>query len=136
MDDILITCSSSSAIQTLLTALHKEFTVKDLGPLNFFLGIEVLPCAHGVILSQQRYIMDILKCTKMVEAKPVTSPMATSTPLSTFEGDLFSDPTLYRSTVGALQYLCITRPDISFFVNSHSSCTNLRTYIGNPSNSS
>jgi hypothetical protein len=61
--------------------------------------------------------MDILKCTKMVEAKPITSPMATSTHLLAFEGDLFSDQTLYRSIVGALQYLCITRPDISFCFN-------------------
>jgi len=43
--------------------------------------------------------------------------MASSTHLSACEGDLFFDPTLFRSTVGALQYLCITRPDISFCVN-------------------
>jgi len=53
----------------------------------------------------------------MLEAKPVNSPMASSTHLSAFEGDLFEDPTLYKSTVGALQYLCITRPDISYCVN-------------------
>jgi hypothetical protein len=83
----------------------------------FFLGIEVLPCPTGFLLSQHRYIVDILRRTKMLEAKPINSPMASSTHLSTFEGDLFPDPTLYRSTVGALQYLCITRPDISFCVN-------------------
>jgi hypothetical protein len=53
----------------------------------------------------------------MVDAKQVASPIATSTSLSTFEGDSFEDPTLYRSTIGALQYLCIARPDISFTVN-------------------
>jgi hypothetical protein len=53
----------------------------------------------------------------MVDAKPVASPMATSTNLSAFEGESFEDSTIYRSTVGALQYLCITRPDISFIVN-------------------
>ncbi|KAF5454861.1 hypothetical protein F2P56_024495 [Juglans regia] len=61
--------------------------------------------------------MDILKHTNMLEAKPVHSPMATSTKLSAYEGEVFSDRTLYRSTNGALQYLCITRPDISFTVN-------------------
>jgi hypothetical protein len=53
----------------------------------------------------------------MAAAKPVSSPMSTTTSLSTFEGASFDDPTLYQSTIGALQYLCITRPDISFTVN-------------------
>jgi len=117
VDDILITCSNHVAIRDLLAALHLDFAVKDLGSFNFFLGIEVLPYSRGVVLSQQRYILDILKRTKMTKAKPTTSPMASSTHLSAFEGDLFNDPTLYRSTVGALHYLCITRPDISFSVN-------------------
>lgn len=43
--------------------------------------------------------------------------MATSTRLSTYDGETFSDPTLYRSTIGSLQYLSITRPDIAFAVN-------------------
>ncbi|GLT71011.1 hypothetical protein SLA2020_430560 [Shorea laevis] len=53
----------------------------------------------------------------MVVAKPVSSPMLTSTTLSTFDSASFEDPTLYRGTVDALQYLCVTRPDISFIVN-------------------
>lgn len=61
--------------------------------------------------------MDILKWTKMADAKPINSPMAASTYLSSFESDLFLDPTMYISDVGALQYVCITRPDISFCVN-------------------
>jgi len=102
VDDILITCSNHAAIRDLLATLHRDFAVKDF---------------RGVLLSQQRYILDILKRTKIIEAKPATSPMASSTHLSAFEGDLFNDPTLYRSTVGALHYLCITRPNISFSVN-------------------
>lgn len=53
----------------------------------------------------------------MIEAKPTTSLMASSTHLSAFEGDLVDDPTIYQSTVGTLQYLCITRSDIYFSVN-------------------
>jgi hypothetical protein len=117
VDDILITSSKPSAVRDLLTTLQLEFAVKDLGLLHFFLGIEVLPCRTGFLLSQHRYIVDILRRTKMLKAKPINSPMASSTHLSAFEGDLFPDPTLYRNTVGALQYLCITRSDISFCVN-------------------
>jgi hypothetical protein len=117
VDDILITSSSSSAVRDLLSTLKQEFAVKDLGLLNYFLGIEVLPSSSGFLLPQHRYILDLLSRTKMTEAKPINCPMASSAHLSAHEGDLFSDPTLFRSTVGALQYLCITRSDISFCVN-------------------
>jgi hypothetical protein len=117
VDDIIITCSRPSEIPKLLASLNTEFAVKDLGSLNFFLGIEVNRSSTGIFLSQQRYILDILKRTNMIEAKPVSSPMASSTHLSAYEGEIFSDPTLFRSTLGALQYLCITRPDLSFSVN-------------------
>uniref|UniRef100_A0A2N9F0L7 Reverse transcriptase Ty1/copia-type domain-containing protein n=1 Tax=Fagus sylvatica TaxID=28930 RepID=A0A2N9F0L7_FAGSY len=61
VDDIIITCSKATAIDDLLHQLSSDFAVKDLGKLNFFLGIEVLENPAGVILSQQRYILDILK---------------------------------------------------------------------------
>jgi hypothetical protein len=113
VDDILITSLKPSAVCDLLTTLQQEFAVKDLSLLHYFLGIEVLPCPTGFLLSQHRYIVDILRRTKMLEAKPINSPMASSTHHSAFEGDLFPNPTLFRSTVGASQYLCITRPDSS-----------------------
>jgi hypothetical protein len=117
VDDIIITCSRPSAIDDLLNLLQCDFSIKDLGSLNFFLGIEVVPTAEGCLLSQNRYILDILRCTNMLACKPISSPMSTSTSLTAFEGTSFDDPTLYRSTVGALQYLCITHLDISFTVN-------------------
>jgi hypothetical protein len=65
VDDIIITCSKATAIDDLLHQLSSDFAVKDLGKLNFFLGVEVLENTTGVILSQQRYILDILKRTNM-----------------------------------------------------------------------
>ena len=117
VDDIIITASKPESIDDLLLSLTHDFAVKDLGNLNFFLGIEVLSNPHGIILSQHRYIIDLLHRTKMSEAKPITTPMASTTSLSAFEGELFPDLTLYRSTIGALQYLALTRPDIAFTVN-------------------
>lgn len=40
VDDILITGSDNNAIDSLLQDLHRKFAIKDLGSLNFFLGIE------------------------------------------------------------------------------------------------
>jgi hypothetical protein len=117
VDDIIITSSQPVAIDDLLRSLTHDFAVKDLGTLNFFLGLEVISNPHGILLSQQRYIMDLLLRTKMSEAKPINTPMASTTNLSAFEGEPFPDHTLYRSTVGSLQYLALTRPDIVFTVN-------------------
>ena len=49
-----------------------------------------------------RYIMDLLKRTNMLNAKPVSTPMASSTSLTAYEGESFTDQTLFRNTVGAL----------------------------------
>lgn len=63
----------------------------------------------------------------MLDAKPVTTPMATSTKLSLNSGTPLSDPTTYRATVGSLQYLALTRPDISYAVNRLSQYMNRPT---------
>jgi hypothetical protein len=117
VDDIIITSSKPEAITELLNQMESEFAVKQLGDLNFFLGIEMSQQPNGIILSQRRYILDILKCTNMSDAKPVSTPMATSVHLTAHDEEIFDDPTLYRSTIGAFQYLHFTRPDIAFTVN-------------------
>jgi histone deacetylase 1/2 len=53
----------------------------------------------------------------MLHAKPVNSSMSPTANLSLFKSDPFSDPILYRSTVGSLQYLSFTRPDLAFIVS-------------------
>jgi hypothetical protein len=117
VDDIIITASDPAAITELLKLLSVDFAVKELGDLHYFLGVEVNKVAAGLLLSQKRYILDLLKKTKMHEAKPISSPMSSSSSLSAFSGDPMEDPTLYRNTVGSLQYLSLTRPDLGFAIN-------------------
>jgi histone deacetylase 1/2 len=96
-----------------------DFALKDLGSLHYFLGIAIKLLPNGVLLSQEQYVSDILQRVGMGECKPVTTPLSTSEKLSLTEGDPLSaeDATRYRSIVGALQYVTLTRPDISFSVN-------------------
>jgi hypothetical protein len=119
VDDIIIISSSNSAAEKLLAQLRDDFAVKDLGPLNYFLGIEVHHNSHGLILSQRKYIRDLLTRTNMMNSNGVPTPMLPSDKLVLEAGDKLSpeDATRYRSVVGALQYLSLTRPDISFSVN-------------------
>ena len=92
VDDIIITCFVATAITDLISQIHSEFAIKDLGNLNFFLRIEVLHQLGITYLSQQRYILDLLIRTKIGDAKPIASPMTTSTSFSAFEGTIFDDP--------------------------------------------
>lgn len=117
VDDILITGSNQSLITHILALLAERFSVKDAEDLNYFLGIEAHRTEKGLHLSQRKYILDLLHHHAMLEAKPVTSPMASSPKLTIHTGTTLPEPTEYRRLVGSLQYLAFTRPDIAYSVN-------------------
>ncbi|KAJ3686759.1 hypothetical protein LUZ61_015923 [Rhynchospora tenuis] len=117
VDDILVTGSNQHHVNSCISQLHSRFAIKDLGLLHYFLGISVTSNATGLHLSQAKYIHDILSRTNMLNAKPVSTPIATDISLFPTDSEPFSDPHLYRSTVGALQYATVTRPDLSYAVN-------------------
>jgi hypothetical protein len=119
VDDIIVASSSVDATRALLRDLEAEFALKDLGDLHYFLGIEVKRNSDGLLLSQQRYATDVVKRANMWHCKPVDTPISATEKLSLTEGEALGeeDSTKYRSIVGALQYLTLTRPDLSFSVN-------------------
>jgi histone deacetylase 1/2 len=110
VDDIIVAGSSKEAIDALLKDLERDFALKDLGDLHYFLGIEVKRSRDGLVLSQGRYATDVIKRAGMAKCKAVTTPLATSEKLSITDGVKLSseDATKYRSVVGALQYLTLT----------------------------
>ena len=119
VDDIIVTSSSNEAISGLLKDLGAEFALKDLGELHYFLGIEVKQHKDGLHLSQEKYATDLVRKAGLQGCKPTPTPLSSTEKLSLTEGTLLGpeDSTKYRSLVGALQYLTLTRPDISFAVN-------------------
>lgn len=116
VDDIVLTASSSNILRWTITSLQKEFSMKDLGPLNHFLGINVTPHSGGLLLTQRQYCLEILERAGMSDCKPCLTPVDTSAKFSTEGSPSVSDPTDFRSLAGALQYLTFTRPDISYAV--------------------
>lgn len=75
--------------------------------------------SDGLLLTQQRYVADVINRTNMEKSKLVDTPISTIGKLSLSDGVKLGpvDSTRYRSMLGALQYLTLTRPDISFAVN-------------------
>ncbi|CAL8989132.1 unnamed protein product [Prunus brigantina] len=97
-----------------------------MGELNFFLGMEINWFSDNLFLSQTRYAVDLLKRFKMTKCKSCPTPLPSDTRLSCMDGDPLPDPSTYRSMVGGLQYLTLSRPDISLAVNQVCSlCTTL-----------
>ncbi|KAJ9689309.1 hypothetical protein PVL29_014807 [Vitis rotundifolia] len=117
VDDIVITGSYRNGIQNLKQHLFTYFQSKDLGKLKYFLGIEIAQSSSGVVLSQRKYALDILEETGMLDCKPVDTPMDPNVKLIPGQGEPLGDPGRYRRLVGKLNYLTITRPDISFPVS-------------------
>lgn len=116
VDDILITGSNTVYITELITLLSSKFVMKDLGSLSYFLGIEVLTTDKGILLSQTKYATDLLVKARMLDCRPSPSPCSTKP--TVLEPDIpFSDQHSYRAIVGSLQYLTLTRPELSFAVN-------------------
>jgi hypothetical protein len=115
VDDIVLTASTQNFFDHIISLLSTEFSMTDLGLLHHFLGIAVTRDTHGLFLSQRQYVLDLLTRAGMLDCQPSRTPVDTTFKLSS-TGDSFSDPSLYRSLTGALQYLTITRPEISFAV--------------------
>jgi hypothetical protein len=119
IDDIIMASSSQEGVLALLKDLGVEFALKDLRPLHYFLGIEVKQQDGGLHLSQSKYASDVLRRAGMQNCKLVTTLLVVSEKLGTHNGSPLSakDSTKYRSIVGALQYLTLTRPDLPYSVN-------------------
>nr|GEV02752.1 ribonuclease H-like domain-containing protein [Tanacetum cinerariifolium] len=102
-------------LQRIIASLHKEFSMTNLGSLNYFLGIYITRDSFGMFLSKKKYDFEILERAHMVNCNSSQTSVDTESKLGD-DGDPVSDPTLYRSLAGSFQYLTFTRPDISYAV--------------------
>lgn len=116
IDDLLYTRNSSEMFKEFKQSMFKEFEMMDNGLMFYFLGIEVKQQHDRIFISQKKYMKEILEKLKMNGCNPVNTPVATGTKLSK-EGDgRVIEPTIYKSLVGSLRYLTITRPYIVYGV--------------------
>nr|GEU62587.1 ribonuclease H-like domain-containing protein [Tanacetum cinerariifolium] len=106
-----ICISHQPLLQRIIASLHQEFSMTDLGSLNYFLGISVTLDSSRMFSS----VVEILEKAHMVNCNSSRTPVDSESKLGA-DGDPISDPTLYRSLAGSLQYLTFTRPNISYAV--------------------
>lgn len=116
VDDIVCLSSSLDLIIVFKEEMKKQFSMTNLGLLNYFLRMEVVQDKHGVFISQRKYVQDLLKMFNINNCKSSPTPMITSDKLQADDVSGDSDAKRYRSLVGRLIYLSHTRPDITFAV--------------------
>ncbi|RVW87157.1 Retrovirus-related Pol polyprotein from transposon TNT 1-94 [Vitis vinifera] len=117
VDDIILTSDHEEKIDLLKKLLTKEFEIKDLGNLKYFLGMEIARSKKGIAVSQRKYVLDLLNETGMLGCKPAETPMDTTVKLEESDGSAPVDKGRYQRLVGKLIYLSHTRPDIGFSVS-------------------
>ena len=101
VDDIVITGSDSTLLAQLETHLSKSFHMKDLGPLMYFLGLEVHRSPSGISLNQHKYASDLVATIELQGATSIDTPMELNVKLRKEEGDLLVDPSLYWKLMGS-----------------------------------
>ncbi|KAK2980512.1 hypothetical protein RJ640_022514 [Escallonia rubra] len=117
VDDLILVGNNSTACSSFKQYLNDCFKLKDLGPLQYFLGIEAARGPRGLFFSQHKYALDILSESGLSVSNPAAFSMEQNHGLSLADGPLLSDPGPYRRLIGRLVYLTITRPDIFYVVH-------------------
>ena len=116
VDDLLLTGNNEAKVNEFKKNLMDEFDMTDLGELSYFLGIEFKKCSEGIVLTQQKYATDILHRFNMQHCNSAETPAEAGLWLDRDSEEDLVDATEFRRIVGALRYLCNTRPDLVFSV--------------------
>ncbi|KAK2969839.1 hypothetical protein RJ640_000656 [Escallonia rubra] len=97
-------------------AMARKFDMTDMGLMSYYLGLEVKQMKDGIFMSQEGYAKEVLKKFKMLDSKPVKTPMVRGVKLRKFDDGKKVDSKFFKSLVGSLRYLTCTRPDILFSI--------------------
>ena len=114
---MIITGDDLNGIQELKQFLNQHFEMKDLGPLSYFLGLDISSSFDGYYLTQAKYISDFLSQANLTDSNIVDTLIELNACLTPHDREPLCDFTLYRHLVGSLFYITVTQPDISYVVH-------------------
>nr|GEU32785.1 ribonuclease H-like domain-containing protein [Tanacetum cinerariifolium] len=105
VDAIILIASSTHLLQQVITSLHNEFDMTDLGALNYFLGISVTRHSTGLFLSHKQYAIELLARAYMTHCNPSRTLVDTDSKLGPEDADWAGCPSTRRSTSGYCVFL-------------------------------
>ncbi|XP_070015851.1 uncharacterized protein [Nicotiana sylvestris] len=101
VDDIIVTGNQIRGVQSIIENLATRFSLKDLGQLHYSLVFEVFSYSGSLLLSQQKYITDLLQEVNMHNCKGVPKSMASTVIFPESAEDYLVDGSLYRQIIVA-----------------------------------
>ena len=116
VDDMILTGDDPAHIAFVKQKLCETFQMTDLGPLHYFLGIEITSLPDGYSLSQQCYTLDLLACSGLTDTRTTATPMELHLQLCASDVTPLLDPSRYHHLVGSL--VCPTSPTQCIFLAS------------------
>ena len=117
LDDLIYIGSNTAMFESFKKSMMAKFEMFDLGMMHYFLGIEVLQSSTSILISQKKYVGEILDRFQMKDCNPVNTPSEFSLKLNKDDEGKKVNNTLYKKIVGSLMYLTATRPDIMHAVS-------------------
>ncbi|XP_057720192.1 uncharacterized mitochondrial protein AtMg00810-like [Arachis stenosperma] len=128
-DDIILASASSIMLSNVQKLLQSIFKLKIFGDLKYFLGLKIAKSTNGIHLCQRKYTLNLLQDTNFTACKPTALQMEPNLKLSSTDSTSLSDSSLYQRLVDRLIYLTISRPEITYAVNT------LSQFLKSPSSS-
>ena len=115
--DMIITGDDLDGTQELQNFLSQQFEMKDLGQLNYFLGLKITHSTDGLCITQAKYASELLSQARLSDSKTIDTLVELNTHLIPSRGKPLSNPSLYRWLVGSLVYLIVTHLEMSYAIN-------------------
>ena len=118
VDDILIACKREYELQKFKETFMKRFKSTDLGPLHYYLGLQIFRTQDTISISQKSYLEKVLKQFNMDSCKSVSTPLERKLDLETIKNGKQDETYPCRQAIGCLMYAMIcTRPDLCYTVS-------------------
>ncbi|KAC9923453.1 hypothetical protein E3N88_45071 [Mikania micrantha] len=117
VDDLIYTGNDKAMCENFKLSMMREFEMTNLGKMKYFLGVEVNQNEDGIKMNQKKYASDVLKRFHMWEVNGVKNPIVPGTNVTKTGDDNKVNDSFYKSLVGSLMYLTVTRPDIMYAVS-------------------
>ncbi|GKB67797.1 putative ribonuclease H-like domain-containing protein [Tanacetum coccineum] len=130
VEDIIFGSTKKELCIAFEKLMHEKFQMSSMRELTFFLGLQVQQKKDGIFISQDKYVVEILKKFVFTEVKTASTPMETQKPLLKDEDGKEVDVHMYRSMIGSLMYLTSSRPDIMFAFDYAGASLDRKSIIG------
>nr|GEW00396.1 hypothetical protein [Tanacetum cinerariifolium] len=113
-NDIIFGATNKDLCKSFEQLMKDKFQLSSMGELTFFLGLHVKQKKDGIFISQDKYVVEILRKFGLTKGKSASTPIDTEKPLLKDPDGEDVDVHTYRSMIGSLMYLTLSRPDIMF----------------------